>query len=216
MCLSEPFPHFWDWLVLYSLCSLSFSKQFNIFGSITLFPWQQRKLVARSLSIVGKYQAGEYPFLSPVTRGLRQRVQAELNCGHQWQVAFLRGRYWDRHCLTSLSAMWIVGLSAPSASLPTTPSCVVRQTHWREAMTSRRTRTGLRGGVHANLTKFKRPSARSCTWVRAIPSTNTGWAASGLITALSRRTLGCWLVRSSAWSSNVHSQTRRPTISQAA
>jgi len=40
----------------------------------------------------------------------------------------------------------IVGLSAPSAPLPTTPSCVVRSTRWREGMESRGTWTGWRGG----------------------------------------------------------------------
>ncbi|GAB0207425.1 mitochondrial enolase superfamily member 1 [Grus japonensis] len=50
------------------------------------------------------------------------------------------------HCSTSLSATWTVGSSAPSASLLTTPSCVVRSTCWREGMPSRGTLTGWRGG----------------------------------------------------------------------
>ncbi|GAB0186347.1 mitochondrial enolase superfamily member 1 [Grus japonensis] len=36
-----------------------------------------------------------------------------------------QGWYWDWRCLTSLSATWTVGLSAPSASLLMTPSSVV-------------------------------------------------------------------------------------------
>ncbi|PKU31522.1 rna-directed dna polymerase from mobile element jockey-like [Limosa lapponica baueri] len=44
--------------------------------------------------------------------------------------------------------------------------------------------------ARANLMKLNqvRPSARSCTWVTAIPSTNTGWAENGLRAALRRRT----------------------------
>ncbi|GAB0181339.1 mitochondrial enolase superfamily member 1 [Grus japonensis] len=48
--------------------------------------------------------------------------------------------------LTSLLATWTVGSSAPSASLPMTPSCVVWSTRWREGMPSRGTLTGWRGG----------------------------------------------------------------------
>lgn len=56
----------------------------------------------------------------------------------------LRGRFWDQLCLTSLSVTSAVGLSAPSASLLTTPSRVVRSTHRKGGMPSRG--TGLRGG----------------------------------------------------------------------
>ena len=61
-----------------------------------------------------------------------------------------------------------------------------------------------------------RPSARFRTWVRLIPSTNTGCAESGLRAALRRRTLGYWLTRSSLWHSNVCSQSRRPAVPWAA
>jgi len=54
----------------------------------------------------------------------------------------------------------------------------------------------------ASLTKFNNVkscnSSRSCPWVRAIPSTDTGWAENGLRAALRRRTWRCWLMRSSA------------------
>ncbi|GAB0178707.1 hypothetical protein GRJ2_000336000 [Grus japonensis] len=49
----------------------------------------------------------------------------------------------------------------------------------------------------ANLMKFKRPSARSCTWVGAMPSTTIGWARNGLKAAPRRRTWGYGLMRSS-------------------
>jgi len=49
-------------------------------------------------------------------------------------------------CSVSLSVTWTVGLSAPSASLSTTPSCVVWLTRWREGMPFRRILTGRRGG----------------------------------------------------------------------
>ena len=61
-----------------------------------------------------------------------------------------------------------------------------------------------------------RPSARSCTRVGAIPSTNTDWAENGLRAALRRRTWVCSLMRSSTWSDNVHLQPRKPTTSWAA
>jgi len=38
------------------------------------------------------------------------------------------------------------GIDAPSASLPMTPSCVVRSTGWREGLPSRGTWAGWRGG----------------------------------------------------------------------
>ena len=67
----------------------------------------------------------------PISR-TQERVWEDLgahtNCGDQWWVAFLRGRYGDQRCLTPLSATCTVGLSAPSASLPMTPSCVMQLT----------------------------------------------------------------------------------------
>ena len=83
-------------------------------------------------------------------------------------------------------------------------------------MRYRGTLTGLRGGPTRTSWSSARPSARSCTWVGAIPSTNTGWTESELRAALRRRTWGCWLMRSSAWPGNVRSQPGRPTISWAA
>jgi len=79
--------------------------------------------------------------------GHTQRVVVNGRCpnGDQWWVAFFRGRYWEQCCSTSLSAMWAVGLSAPSASLLTTPSWAVWSTRWREGMPSRGTLVGLRG-----------------------------------------------------------------------
>ena len=49
--------------------------------------------------------------------------------------------------------------------------------------------------AHANLRKAK--SARSCTWIRAIPSTDTVWAENSLRTALRRRIWGCQLMKDS-------------------
>ena len=86
---------------------------------------------------------------------------------------------------------------------------------WREGMSSRGTMTGLRGGPVQKSWNSTRPSARTHTWVEAIPSTNTGWAKYGLRAALTRRTWECWLMRGLAWPGNVHSQPRKPTISWA-
>jgi len=51
--------------------------------------------------------------------------------------------------------------------------------------------TGLRGGLVQTSSSSTQASARCCTWVRAIPSTNIGWAENGLRAALRRRTWGC-------------------------
>jgi len=69
-------------------------------------------------------------------------------------VAFLRGWYWDQHHLTSLSATWIAGLSAASAGLLTTPSCVVQLTCWREGMAFQRDLDELERWACVNLMKF--------------------------------------------------------------
>ena len=53
---------------------------------------------------------------------------------------------------------------------------------------------GLERWTHANLMKFNKPSARSCTCVSKIPSTDTGWVKNSLTAA-----------------GNVCLQTRRPT-----
>jgi len=53
-----------------------------------------------------------------------------------------------------------------------------------------------------------RPSAGSCSWVRATPAINTGWGMKGLSAALLRRTWGDWWTKSWTWPSNVCSQPR--------
>ncbi|GAB0188276.1 hypothetical protein GRJ2_001292900 [Grus japonensis] len=47
------------------------------------------------------------------------------------------------------------GSSAPSASLPVTPSTVVQLTRWREGMPSRENLMGLRGASHMKFNKAK-------------------------------------------------------------
>lgn len=66
-------------------------------------------------------------------------------CWAVW-MAFLRVWWSDWCCLTTLA----VALSAPSATLSVTPSCVVWLTCWREGMPSREILTGLRGGNSQN------------------------------------------------------------------
>ena len=90
-------------------------------------------------------------------------------------------------CLTSLSVTWTVGLSAPSASLLVTTSCVVRSTCWREGTSSRGTLADLRGGPVQTSWSSIRPNRRSCAWTGVIPSTDTGWAEDGLRAALRKR-----------------------------
>ena len=130
-------------------------------------------------------------------------------------VSSTSAHYWDQYCLTSLSATWTMQLSAPSESLPKTPSCVVQSTTLEGRDAIQRDLDRLRGGPVQTWWSSTRPSARSCTWVGAIPSPNRGWIENGLRAALRRRTWGCWLARSSMWPSNVHWQPRRPTVSWA-
>lgn len=91
---------------------------------------------------------------------------------------------------TSLSATWIVGLNATSASLHVTQSCVVWLTSWRERKSFRFILTGSRVGPVQTTCGSTRPSASYCTWVRAIPNINTGWLMCGLSASLQRRTWG--------------------------
>ena len=63
-------------------------------------------------------------------------------------------------------------------------------TRWREGMPSRGTWTGWRGGTVRTAWSSTRPRSRSCTWVRAIPSTTPGWVENGWRAALRRRTWG--------------------------
>ena len=51
--------------------------------------------------------------------------------------------------------------------------------------------------AHSNLMSSTRPSARSCTRVGAISSTDTGWEESGLREALRRKIWVFWLMKDS-------------------
>ena len=50
--------------------------------------------------------------------------------------------------------------------------------------------------AHAYIIKFNKAKCKVLYMSWAIPSTNTGWAMSGLRAALQRRTCECWLMRS--------------------
>jgi len=80
-------------------------------------------------------------------------------------------------------------------------------------MPSRGTWTSSRIGPVWTSRDATRPSARSCTRVRATPAISTGWEMSSLRAALLRRTWGCQCMKSMTWADNVHLQPRRPTIS---
>ena len=82
----------------------------------------------------------------------------------------------------------------------------------------RGTLAGLRGGPLQTSWSSTRPSAGTCTWVRAIikHKYRLGREWNGLRAALRRRTCGCWLKRRSTWPGNVHLQSRKPTVCWAA
>ena len=88
-----------------------------------------------------------------------------------------------------------VGLSIPSVNLLMTPSSMVWLTYQRKGMPSRGTLTVLRGGPMKISCSSTKPSARSCTWIRAIPNMTTGQAENGLRAVLRRRTWWCRLIK---------------------
>lgn len=108
-------------------------------------------------------------------------------------MMFLRSWCWDQHCLTSMWVTWTVELSAPSSSLPMTPSGVVEGGWLEEEDVIQRDLDRLEGWDDAYLIKFNETKCKG-TWTT--PSTNTGWAEKGLKEALRKP----WeLTRSSTW-----------------
>jgi len=91
-------------------------------------------------------------------------------------------------CKVELLVAFCMSSKRSLASLPTTPRYVVWSTHQKEGMPPRETWKSLRGGSMQTSQSSTRPSERFCTWVRAIPSTNRGWAGNGLRADLRRRT----------------------------
>jgi len=106
--------------------------------------------------------------------------------------------------------------SAPLASLQKTPNWVMQLTHQRDGMSSRGTWTSWRIGPVWTSWGSTRPSGRSCAWIRATLTINTGWGMQGLRASLPRRTWGYWWMKNSTRATNVRSQPRRPTVSRAA
>lgn len=103
-----------------------------------------------------------------------------------------RSCHWDQCCLTALSVT--VGLSAPSAGVPTTPGCVVQSTHCREGiMPSRGILTHLRG---ADLIKFNKAEHRVLHTAQINPTNEYRMVKNDLGATLRKRTWGYWLTES--------------------
>lgn len=94
------------------------------------------------------------------------------------------------------------------------PTCVVQLTGWSEGVKFMGTLIGWRCGSVWTSWCSTKPNARSCTWGRTIPNTNTGCVENRLKAPLRRRIWECWLTRNSTWSSSVFLQPRNPSASQ--
>jgi len=90
----------------------------------------------------------------------------------EWKVMYLGGPYWDRYCFGFFHWWCRQKNWVHPQQVCWRHQAVVQLTHW---MSSRGTWTYLTSGPTENSWSSTRPSPRSCTWVRAIPSTNTGW-----------------------------------------
>jgi len=94
----------------------------------------------------------------------------ELNpAGGQSQVVFLRAQFWVQPCLTSLSMIWMRGLSAPSVSLQMKPNWVGVSICSRVGRICGGIWTDWINGPRPTVRGSIRPSAGSCTWVRTTP-----------------------------------------------
>jgi len=77
--------------------------------------------------------------------------------------------------LTSSSMTWMMGRSAPSASLLMTPNWEEWWIHWQAALPFSKTWTGWRAGQRGTWWNPTRASAGSCTWGGTTPCISTGW-----------------------------------------
>jgi len=132
-----------------------------------------------------------------------------------WQPVTVlpKAQFCVQSCLTSLSMIWMRGLSAPSVSLQMTPSWAGVSICLRVGRSRRGTWTDWVDGPRPTVWGSTRPNAGSCPWVTPTPYNATGLGRSGWRAAQRKRTLGCWSTAGWTGASSVPRWPRRPTAS---
>ena len=138
----------------------------------------------------------------------------EWNPAGGWsRVVFPRAQFWGPSCWTSLSMIWMTGLSAPSVSLQMTSSWAGVSIRLRVGRLCRGIWTGWIEGLRPTVWGSTRPNAGSCTWFTANPCNTTGLGKNSWKAAHWKKTLGYWLTAGWTWASSVPRWSRRPTSS---
>ena len=122
-------------------------------------------------------------------------------------------QFWVQSCLTSLSMIWMRGLSAPSVSLQMTASWVGVSVGSRVGRLCRGFWTDWIDGPRSTGLVSTRPNAGSCVSITTTPCNATGLGKNGWKAAQRKRNWGCWWTGGWTWASSVLRWPRRPTAS---